>query len=95
MSEVVQIKKIDGIPIFSDPLMDRNSFMVMYEKTWLPPGIIHIPYENLDKLEEVTKDDDIIRKKKEKKLSDVKGIICNCPDEDIDKIIQSLYKNFN
>lgn len=82
----------DGIPVYVDPHMDRTQFLVMYEKFWLPPGMINVPFDPDAFIE--TPEEDIVKKKKDKKLSDVKGIICNCPDEDVDKIIQSLYKEF-
>jgi len=91
MSELTYMKTIDGIPIYSDPFMERDSFMVMYEKLWTPPWIIDTSFEPIKALEI----EDIQKKKKDRKLSDVKGIICNSPEEDIEKIIQSLYKNFN
>lgn len=96
MKGVTYMKTIDGIPIYADPYMDRHSFMVMYEKLWSPPGMIYIPFSNLTEIEDSPIDREILeKKKKDKKLSDVKGIICNSPEEDMDKIIQTLYKEFN
>ena len=97
------IKNFGDIPVYSDPHMEKGEFMVMYKGADLvPPGLVYVPTEiynkGLETMESAAFDkdevDEILRQKKDRKLSDVKAIICNCPEEDIDKIINSLYKKF-
>jgi len=103
MSGVNHITTIDGIPVYSDPHMDRTQFIVTYKSAELfNPGYVFVPTDVWNEGMKtavgapIEKDevDRILKMKRDRKLSDVKGIICNCPKEDIDKIIQSLYKNF-
>jgi len=103
MSKITRINTINNIPIYANPHMEKGNFMIVYKGAEvLEPGYLFVPIdiwnEGMETAEgfPIEKDevDRILKMKRDRKLSDVKGIICNCPEEDIDKIIQSLYKQF-
>ena len=103
MSGVKHIKTIEGIPVYSDPYMEKGKFMVLYKGAdVIEPGNVFVPIDIWNEGMKtavgapIEKDevDRILKMKRDRKLSDVKGIICNYSEEDIDEIIQSLYKYF-
>jgi len=83
--------------------MEKGEYLVMYKtEDDILSGYVYVPAEIYNeglrtmKAAEFEKDrvSEILRKKRDKNLSDVKAIICNSPKEDIDKIIESLNRNF-
>ena len=97
------ITKVDNISVYKDIYMDSSSYLIMYKGEELEnPGLIFVPSDIFNEGMKTAKGaafdqkevDEILRKKKNRKLLDVKAIICNIEKEDINKLIESLYKNF-
>ena len=103
MEGVNFIKNFRNIPVYSDPHMSKDNFLVMYKGAEIEnPGYVWVPNEVWNEglktakgaVFEKSEVDEILRQKRDHKLSDVKAIICNCPEEDIEKIINTLYIKF-
>ena len=97
------VKNVDDIPIYNDKYIKSDSYLVMYKRGSDISGLVCVPTKIWNEGMKTTKGaafdekevNEILRKKSIKKLSDVKAIICNTKDPVmIEKIIESLYKNF-
>lgn len=105
MAEGIQfVKNVGDIPIYNDIYMEHDSYLVMRKgEEYSGPGIIWVPEENWNQGMKTVKGAPIteeeinesLKRKKITKLSEIKAIICNVHSPDvIEKIIESLYKNF-
>ena len=102
-SEISFIKKVENIPIYRDPYMEKDKFIVGYQSLpILDPGYIFVPMDKwnegmINAKSAIEKDevDEILKEKINRKFSDIKFILCNLTnEEDLNKLINSLYKNF-
>ena len=103
-TELKFLKTINDISVYHDDYMEKGSMIVIYKsESLMKPGYVWIPTEIYNEGMATAKGaaiekkevDKILKMKRERNFSDIKGIVCNLDEKDVDeKMIKTLKKHY-